>query len=150
MNVNSQHSAFLQLEETLLILEESISYDVFSNSASTIHISRLKQFYSPQFDFEHSESGSYFHSALICVNARFVESDAQYVLPLSDIFKQSLAYILQISTLSLNVSLNKTKLTDCLILLAELWGLSTTLDISNLLSQSIHNMRHNLQQSSYT
>ena len=143
----SYTNALMQFEETLLILEESISDDVFSNQTSSLHISRLKQFYSPQFDFEHSESGSYFHSALVCLNSKFIEFDNQNTLPVSNEFKKSLSYILEISSLSLNISINKSRLTECLILLAELWDLGSTLDISKLLSQSIHKMRHNLQQS---
>ena len=140
-----QHNAFMQLEETLLILEESISSEALSNITYTLHITRLKQFYSPQFDFEHSETGSYFHSALICVYTKFID-DPEYSLPLSDIFRQSLSYVIEISTLSLNISVNKSRLTECLISLAEIWDLGTTLDISVLLSQALHKMRQNLLQ----
>ena len=143
---NIQHNAFMQLDETLLILEESISCEALSNITCTIHIARLKQFYSPQFDFEHSETGSYFHSALVCIHSKFID-DSEYSLPLSDIFKQSLSYAIEISTLSLNISVNKTRLTEHLISLAEIWDLSTTLDISTLLSQVLHKMRHDLLQS---
>ena len=137
----------MQLEETLLILEESISEESLSKITSTLHISRLKQLYSPQFDFEHSESGSYFHSALVCVNSKFIDTHAETRLPVSDVFMQSLSCILEISTLSLNISINKFRLTECLLSLAETWGLNSTLDISILLTQSLHSMRHNLQQS---
>ena len=147
MNRQIDNNAFLQLEETLQILEESIKVDAVSNQISLHHIQRLKQLYSPLFNFEHSETGSYYYSAIKCVCVDYTDTDAKFDLPLSHEFKQSLNYLLTISLLSLNLSLNKSQLTEQLLLLSELWELNSTLDIPTLLLQTLTHMRLNLYES---
>lgn len=137
-------SAILQLEETLQILEESLHHNVFSDSTATQHIQRLKQFYSPRFDLEHSESGSYHYAALQCISAYYLEDDAVYQLPLSSIFKESLCLMLEINLLTLDGKRHNNEITEKLLALAELWSLNTILDMPTLLLQTHIMMRSNL------
>ena len=140
----SSSNHILQLEETLQILEESIQHDAFSTSSTKQHIQRLKSFYSPRFDFEFSESGSYYYAALHCVCDRYLNDDCKHNVFLSSEFKQSLSCLLEISRLSLNSKNHQTSIVEELLLLAKLWGLNETLDIPTLLLQALVKMRSNL------
>ena len=143
-----ENEGFLQLEETLQILEESLQHDVFSTHTATQHIKRLKQLYSPRFDFEHSESGSYSYAALRCVSACYLDEDAKYDIPLSSVFKESLELLMQINMLALGANKNKAGLTESLLAISNLWNLNDTLDIPELLLKVLINMRSNLLETS--
>ena len=134
-------NALLQLEESLQILEELIQCN---NRATSSYIKRLKQFYSPQFDFEHSESGSYYYAALKCLSINYIEKDAIYRLPLSCRFKDSLQTLLDIALLNIDSPNNNSVAADKLVELATLWEFNSTLDIANLIIQTLQGMRADL------
>lgn len=134
-------SAILQLEETLIILQESLLLPWTNDSLNKKHIARLKQLYSPLFDFEHSESGSYYHAALQCIKSSYIDDDSQFDLPLPPLFVESIMCLIEINTLSLDTKRNKNGITEAFINLANLWHLQHSQDMADLLSQVIVNMR---------
>jgi len=144
MDLLDNNSAFLQLEETLLILEDSLQHNVFYNSFEKQYIKRLKQLYSPRFDIEHSETGSYCHAALQCIKALYLENESVYQLPLSKNFKASMDYLLEINFYTLDTNNHHSKIIECIISLSELWDLQSTLDIADLLVQALSRMRLDL------
>ena len=144
MDLLDNSDAYLQLEETLLILEDSLQHDVYYNSLEKRYIKRLKQLYSPGFDIEHSETGSYYHATLQCIKALYLDSDCVYHLSLSNNFKASMEYLLEINYYTLNTNRHHSKLTECLLSLSQLWGLHGTLDIADLLAQTLIKMRADL------
>ena len=116
-------ATILRLEETFMILEECLKSDdsPFPNSSiKSHHIQRLKDFYSPQFDFEYSESGSYFYAALQVLYTNSVQSEITKVRNFSTRFRSSLKYLLEISLLSLDYQNNQHRITEQLILLSDL------------------------------
>ena len=139
-------SPILQLEETLLILEESLQQPALDHRVQQKHIIRLKQFYSPLFDFEHSETGSYYYAALQCIKATYLDEDALYSLPLSPLFIDSLLCLIKINMLSLDTRRNKNGITEALLDLAELWGLQHSHDMAELLTSVVGNMRKQVTQ----
>ena len=143
------NSTVLRLEETFMILEECLQCDDTPFPISTIkphHVQRLKKFYSPQFDFEFSESGSYFYAALKVASASSLKSEPAEFYFLSDQFKRSLEYLLQVSLLSLNYQNNQHRITEQLILLADLWQLHDTLDMQLLVINVLSKMRAELTE----
>ena len=141
MSTLTTPSAILQLEETLLILEESLQQPTLDNTIQKKHISRLKQLYSPLFDFEHSESGSYYYAALQCIKASYIDDEAKYTLSLSPLFVKSVLCLLEINTLSLDTKRNKNAITEAFLTLAELWDLHKSHDMADLLTHVISHMR---------
>ncbi len=139
-------SPILQLEETLLILEESLQQPALDHRVQQKHIIRLKQFYSPLFDFEHSETGSYYYAALQCIKATYLDEDALYSLPLSPLFIDSLLCLIKINMLSLDTRRNKNGITEALLDLSELWGLQHSHDMAELLTSVVGNMRKQVTQ----
>ena len=144
MDLLNNSSAFLQLEETLHILEDSLQHDVYYNSLEIRYIKRLKQLYSPRFDIEHSETGSYYHATLQCIKALYLDSECVYQISLSKKFKASMNYLLEITTYTLDTNSHHSKLTESLLSLSELWELQDTLDIADLLVQTLVKMRTDL------
>ena len=134
----------LQLEESLQILEELILCNPGDRRATSSCLKRLKQFYSPQFDFEHSESGSYYYAALKCLSINYLEKDAIYNLPLSLQFKDSLQILLGVALLNVDSPGNKNLAIDKLVELASLWGFNSTFDMANLIAQILQAMRADL------
>jgi|GEM_PF-1794731 len=141
MSLSKTFIALLQLEETLLILEESLQHPPFQDSTSKRHISRLKQLYSPLFDFEHSESGSYYYAALQCIKATYIDDDAIYKLPLSSLFVNSILSLLELSTLSLDTKINKNSITETLLNLASLYSLRDSDDMADLITSVVRKLR---------
>lgn len=144
MDLLDNSSAFLQLEETLHILEDSLQHNVFYNSLEKQYIKRLKQLYSPLFDIEHSETGSYYHATLQCIKSLYLETDSVYQISLSAKFKTSMSYVIDINSYTLDTKNHRSKITECLLSLSELWGLQSTLDIADLLVQALTKMRADL------
>lgn len=147
MQNKPNHSGTLILEETLFILQECLQVDRSCFPASTIenhHIQKLKTFYSPRFDFDHSESGSYFFATLQSIHVCFIDKNADYKISLSRNFKISLECLLDISMLSMNYRKNKHIVIEQLISLSGIWGLNTTLDIQSLIIQILEEMRADL------
>ena len=144
MPLSSTSVAVLQLEETLLILEESLAQPSLSHTNNKKHISRLKQFYSPLFDFEHSESGSYYYATLQCVKATYIDDNAIYKLPLSTLFIDSILCLLEINTLSLDTKRNSRGITEALLNLARLWNLHHQQDMADLISNVIACLRRDI------
>jgi len=144
MSITDTSTAILQLEETLIILEESLQQPTLNNSLNKKHIARLKQLYSPLFDFEHSESGSYYYAALQCIKSLYIDNDSHFDLPLPPLFIQSVLCLLEINTLSLDTKRNKNGITEAFIALADLWELQHSQDMADLLILVIANMRKQL------
>ena len=139
--------SLLQLEESLIILEECLQIDnsPFPNkSISSFHVERFKKFYSPRFNLEYSESGSYVYAALRVISVYYLEEPAIYQIPFSDRFKRSLEYLLDISLLSMAYRSNKHVVTEKLVILAEMWGLQEVADMENLLTTVLVRMRMEL------
>ena len=134
----------LQLEESLQILEELLQCDSDDRRAITCYIKRLKQFYSPQFDFEHSESGSYYYAALKCLSINYLDSDAVYNVSMSVLFKDSLQTLMDIALHNVDSPSNKTIAINKLVELASLWGFNSTFDMVNLIVQILQAMRTDL------
>lgn len=144
MLISKPSTALLQLEETLLILEESLKPQPIYHTSNKKHIYRLKQMYSPLFDFEHSESGSYYYATLRCIKATYIDDDAIHKLPLSSLFIKSILCLLEINTLSLNTKRNKNGITEALLDLADLWDLHDSLDMADLLMTVVSNLRQDI------
>ena len=142
MSLLAVSTSILQLEESLLILEESLQPDTIEPDTRKRHIHRLKQFYSPLFDFEHSESGSYYYAALKCIEETYINTDSTDKLPLSSLFKQSTTCMLRINTLSLDTKRNKNGIAESLIELAQLWQLYQSHDMADLLTKVLSQMRN--------
>ena len=140
-------TTLLQLEESLQILEELIQCDPYNDKATTFYIQRLKQFYSPQFDLEHSESGSYYYAALKCLSINYLESDAIFNVSLSQRFQDSLLSLIEISMLNLDLRKNQSTVIEKLVGLATFWNLNTTLDMPDLIIQVLKEMRAELSNS---
>ncbi len=144
MRLLDENSAVLQLEETLLILEESLQYNVFHHSLEKHYIQRLKQLYSPQFDIEHSETGSYYYATLECIRIFYLVEDSLYKIPMSAKFKTSILHLLDINSHALDSKKYQNRITEQLLALSELWQLQNTLDIADLLASCLSKMRLNL------
>ena len=137
-------SAILQLEESLQILEELIQCSPLDNKTTTLYIQRLKQFYSPQFDFEYSESGSYYYAALKSLSVNYLENDSQFGTSLSHSFQHSLELLIEISLLNMDPRKNQSVIIEKLVALATFWDLNTTLDMPDLIVQVLKKMRTEL------
>ncbi|MDW3096006.1 MAG: hypothetical protein R8G33_10065 [Gammaproteobacteria bacterium] len=144
MEILNNNSAVLQLEETLLILEESLQHNVFYNSIEKRYIKRLKQFYSPYFDIEHSETGSYYFATLQCIKLFYLDAERPYRIPLSDKFITSMHHLFEINIHTLDARNNQSGMTEQLLFLSEIWELHDTLDIADLLVNTLIKMRSNL------
>lgn len=144
MEILDTNTAVLQLEETLLILEESLQQNIFYNSIEKRYIKRLKQLYSPHFDIEHSETGSYYFATLQCIKLFYLDAECTYSIPISDKFKTSMYHLLEINSHTLDSRNNKSRMTEQLLSLSELWHLQDTLDIADLLVFTLNNMRSDL------
>lgn len=131
----------LQLEESLQILEELIYCNPNDRKLITLYIQRLKQFYSPEFDFEHSESGSYYYAAIKCISLKYIENKLTSHISLSQRFQDSLSLLLEINMCNFDTRNNNTSAVDKLISLASLWELNTTLDIPDLMIEVLREMR---------
>ena len=142
-----RNSAVLQLEETLLILEESLQENVFFNSAEKHYIKRLKQLYSTRFDIEHSESGSYYYATLQCIKLLYLDEGCIHQIPMSNRFKLSMHYLLDINNQTLASMKNQSIITEQLLSLSELWELHDTFDIADLLVSTLAKMRKDLNNS---
>tara|TARA_R110002096_G_scaffold241054_9_gene432971 strand:+ start:973 stop:1431 length:459 start_codon:yes stop_codon:yes gene_type:complete len=146
MDLLDNSSAILQLEETLHMLEESLQQDVFYYSLDKCYIQRLKQMYSPHFDIEHSESGSYYHATLQCIKVFYLDKDCIYQISLSGRFITSMNYLLEINFYALDSNNHYSTLTETLLSLSDLWNLNDTLDIADLLVRTLIKMRADLIQ----
>lgn len=144
IDILDKHSAYLQLEETLHILEDSLQHNLFYYSLEKRYIQRLKQLYSPRFDIEHSETGSYYYAALQCINSLYLDKESIYQIVLSEKFVTSMNYLLEINSFALDTNNHQSKLTESLLSLSKLWGLETTLDIADLLVKALMQMRSDL------
>ena len=144
MEILDDNTAVLQLEETLLILEESLQHNIFYNSIEKRYIKRLKQFYSPHFDIEHSETGSYYFATLQCIKSYYLDAECNYRIPMSEKFKVSMHHLLEINSRTLETRNNQSRMTEQLLLLSELWDLHDTLDIADLLVNALIKMRGDL------
>ncbi|MEM8843678.1 MAG: hypothetical protein AAGB35_01390 [Pseudomonadota bacterium] len=131
----------LQLEESLQILEELIYCNPNDRKLITLYIQRLKQFYSPEFDFEHSESGSYYYAAIKCISLKYIENKLTSHISLPQRFQDSLSLLLEINMCNFDTRNNNTSAVDKLISLASLWELNTTLDIPDLMIEVLREMR---------
>lgn len=140
MSLSSHVTAILQLEETLIILQECLQQPSLNNSPNKKHIARLKQLYSPLFDFEHSESGSYYHAALQCIKYTYIDNKDNQQLDLPPLFINSMLCLLDINTLSLDMKRNNNSITEKLLELSELWSLHQSQDMADLISVALLNM----------
>ena len=80
---------FLQLEESLHILEDSLQHCVLYKSPEMWYIKRLKHLYSPSLYIEHSETSSHYHATLQCIKALYLETDADHQIALSKNLNQA-------------------------------------------------------------
>ena len=147
MEVSEQNRAILALEETLQILEECIQENALDLTLTPVicsHIQRLKSLYSPEFDFEHSESGSYFYAAIRCSGDCFLSAQSKNPVPLSDKFRDSFAILQDISLLSLSYKKSKLALSEKFMSLSELWGLRRTMNVQQTLIAALSEMRTDL------
>ena len=145
--LNDLSEGLLQLEESLIILEECLQSDHSpfpSTSINSFHIERLKKFYSPRFDFEFSESGSYIYATLRMISVYYLEEEAIYSISFSERFKDSLECLLDISMLSTAYRSNQQAITEKLVTLATLWGLQHISDMESLITTVLANMRIDL------
>ena len=133
----------LTIEETLTNLDECLDNDRRSTQQ---HIQTLKTFYSPLFDFDYSESGSYYYAGLRSLCHHYIEQPVAD-LNLSDAFKHSLITLEQVSLLSLDRQKNHSALTDQLLALADVWQLNQTMDVPELIQQALRKMRYDVIQS---
>lgn len=134
----------LKLEETLTILEELLNNN---HNVTRQHIQQLKVFYSPLFDFDYSESGSYFYAAVKSLCQQYLLPTDTTGLLLSNRFRVSLNLLEQIGMLSLNREKNQSALVSELLAMAELWNLNQTLDVSDMLQQVLRAMRYDALES---
>ena len=144
MHNPAKKNPILALEETLVILEECLQGDnsvLLDSAMISSHIKTLKHYYSPEFDFDYSETGSYFYAALNSIHRCYIESDACYQLDFTDIFKASLQHLLCISRLSINYRTYKHTIVDHLLALAKLWRLQHAMDMRILMLQTLALMR---------
>ena len=147
MHDKPTNDAKLILEETLYILQECLQNRKSTFPATSIeshHIKKLKAFYSPQFDFDHSDSGSYFFAALQSIKAQFIDNPADQEISLSINFKQSLECLLDISMLSMNYRKNQNAVIEQLLSLAGRWDLHHSMDIQSLMISILEKMRAEL------
>lgn len=144
MNSRTNTDSILVLEETLYILEECLQGDNFLLLNSPVisnHIQTLKNCYSPEFDFDYSETGSYFFAALSAIDRCYIGTDALYHISLSDKFIESLHHLLHISRLSINYRSYNQSIIDHLLTLANLWNLHHAMDMRALILQTLSLMR---------
>lgn len=141
MSLTDSSSAILQLEETLIILEESLQEPSLNSSSHKKHIARLKQLYSPLFDFEHSESGSYYYAALLCIKSSYIDHQELTSVQLSPLFIKTIACLIDINTLSLDTKRNHNGITEAFLLLSDLWDLQNSYDMAELLIHVLAKMR---------
>lgn len=153
MRNHSNDNLVLMLEESLFILEECLHRDNSLLQDPIIvshHIQTLKRFYSPDFDLDFSESGSYYYAALLSINNCYVSPDAIYHIPLSIRFINSLEDLLHISRLSINFRMHRYKIIEHLQSLSNLWNLHSTLDMQSLILQVLTQMRSDLAGNNMT
>ncbi len=148
MDSRADTNSILVLEETLFILEECLQGDnslVLDAPIVSHHIQTLKNCYSPEFDFDYSETGSYFFAALSAIDRCYIGADTLYQLPLSDKFTESLHHLLHISRLSINYRSYNQTIIDHLLTLANLWSLQQSLDMRLLILQTLSLMRSEIK-----
>ncbi len=138
MDLLDNNFAVLQLEEILHTLEDSLQHNVLYNSYEKQYIQRLKQLYSPRFDIEHSETGSYYHAILQCIKTLYLDSESVYHIFLSVKFKTSMNYLLKLNSYTLDTNNHHSQLTENLLSLSELWSLQSTLEYRRLIGASTH------------
>ena len=139
----------LLLEETLFILEECLQGDnslLLDSPIVSKHIQTLKICYSPEFDFDYSETGSYFFAALSAIDRCYIGPDTRYQFPLSDKFIESLQHLLHISRLSINYRSYNQTIIDHLLTLANLWNLHHAMDMRVLILQTLSLMRLEIKE----
>ena len=147
MRNHSNDDLVLMLEESLFILEECLQRDNSLLQDPIIvshHIQTLKRFYSPDFDLDYSESGSYFYAALLSIDNCYVDPGAIYHTPLSSRFINSLQRLLHMSRLSLNFRMHRCEIIEQLQSLSSLWKLHSTMDMQSLVLQVLTLMRSEL------
>lgn len=143
MTQNSPLSShLLTIEETLTILEECLNHN---NHGSQQHIQTLKTFYSPVFDFDYSESGSFFYAGVKSLYQHAIELSSTNLM-LSDTFKESLITLEKVSLLMLDQQKNQSALTNQLLQLSSVWQLNQTLDVPDLIQQALRKMRYDVMQ----
>jgi len=143
MSEDSQFSSdLLTIEETLTILEECLNHN---SHGTQQHIQTLKTFYSPVFDFDYSESGSFFYAGVKSLCHHTIERSSTDLI-LSGAFKQSLITLEKVSLLILDRQKNQSALTNQLLQLAAVWQLNQTLDVPDLIQQAISKMRYDVMQ----
>lgn len=150
---HSNDDLVLMLEESLFILEECLQRDNSLLQDPIIvshHIQTLKRFYSPDFDLDFSESGSYFYAALLSIDNCYVSPGAIYHIPLSIRFKNSLEGLLHISRLSINFRMHRYEIIERLQSLSSLWKLHNTMDMQLLILQALTLMRSDLADNNKT
>lgn len=135
-------SDLLTIEETLTILEECLNH---SNHGSQQHIQTLKTFYSPLFDFDYSESGSFFYAGVKSLYHHTIERSSTDII-FSASFKHSMVSLEKISLLILDRQKNQSALTNELLQLASVWQLNQTLDVPDLIQQALCKMRYDVMQ----
>lgn len=144
MNKHTDNNPILVLEETLFILEECLQGDnslLLDSTVVSHHIQVLKKYYSPGFDFDYSETGSYFFAALNSINRVYLGPDAIYFFKFCDKFSKSLDYLIRISRLSINYRSYKNSIIDHMLALAKLWNLHHAMDMRILLLRVLSLMR---------
>ena len=104
-------------------------------------IQTFKNCYSPEFDFDYSETGSYFFAALNAIDRCYIETGRLYQVSLSDKFNESLHHLLHISRLSINYRSYNQSIIDHLLTLANLWNLQHAMDMRALILQTLSLMR---------
>lgn len=152
MHIHADTNPILVLEETLIILEECLQGDkslVLDSVIVSNHMQTLKNYFSPEFDFDYSETGSYFYAALNGINKYYIGPDAVYQLPLSVKFTDSLQHLTQISRLSINYRSYKQTIIDHLLALSAIWDLQQTMDMRMLILQTLSLMRTEINDLNY-
>ena len=153
MHNHANSSPLLALEETLFILEECLQGDnslLLDSPIVSDHIQTLKSCYSPEFDFDYSETGSYFFAGLNAIDRCYIGADALFQLPLSDRFAESLRHLHHISRLSINYRTYNQTIIDHLLSLASLWNLHHAMDMRAVILQSLSLMRSEIKDLSAT
>ena len=149
MHNHANSSPLLALEETLFILEECLQGDnslLLDSPIVSDHIQTLKSCYSPEFDFDFSETGSYFFAALSAIDRCYIGANTLYKLPLSEKFTKSLHHLLHISRLSINYRSYNQTIVDHLLSLANLWNLQHAMDMRVLILQTLSLMRLEIKE----
>ena len=147
ITLNKNANAWLILDESLQILQDCLQADtnICQNSAITKnHIQRLKYFYSPWFDFEYSESGSYFYATLKCTHAYYLNLPSEKQANISPNFSESLDRLLDISLYALSPTLNQRMMIEHMVKLASIWEYQHCDDMQTLLLFVFNKMRKSI------